>query len=289
MTTFLSSPASDSGGHRRPEVLRAQYWYGFFYGAMTGLLFAFFAWGIDAFLLFQAHAAQPWLKLIVGALICVPVGGLAGWLTMRFERGLLSIPFWTVAGVVFSAMTAALPMGIFPRLLVWLEPDLEGLISYFVADVMAGRFLVSFLWVAVFVILAGVLEIPMGQPAVYSTSVMGKLAPILLCAVLMGIGGTVVDSDNNKPLRDAVIALDGTLQFAANHQGQEIDPSVSRAMHLASLRHISDLVGQPRELIIGTFDQFLDQVHVIVRFDGEVLVDCLTVYNQPVSCTRIEP
>ncbi|MFZ5880872.1 MAG: hypothetical protein ACOY0R_16010 [Chloroflexota bacterium] len=289
MSNLTSFPVSDKTGHRRPEVLRAQYRYGFFYGAMTGLFFAFFAWGIDAILLFQAHAVQPWLKLIVGALVCAPVGGLAGWLTMRFERMLLSIPFWAIAAVVFAGMTVVLPMQIFPQLLVMLEPDLDGLISYFMVEVMVARFLVSFLWVAIFVTLAGVLEIPMGQPAAFSTSVMGKLVPIFLCAVLMGIGGTVVDSDNNKPLRDAVIAMNDTLQFASAHQGEEIDPSVSRAMHLASLRHISDLVGQPRELIIGTFDQYLDQVHVIVRFDGEALVDCLTVYNQPISCARIEP
>jgi hypothetical protein len=270
-------------------VLRAQYQYGFFYGAMTGLFFVFFAWGMDAILLFQAHAIQPWLKLIVGALVCVPVGGLSGWLTMRFERALLSIPFWVVAGVVFSAMTAALPMGIFPRLLVWIEPDLEGLVSYVVTDAIAVRFLVSFLWVVIFVILAGVLEIPMGQPAAFSTSAMGKLAPLFLCAVLMGIGGTVVDSDNNKPLRDAVIVMNNTLQFAADHQGLEINPAVSRAMHLAALRQISDLVGQPHELIIGAFDQHLDQVHIVVRFDGEALVDCLTVHNQITNCTRIEP
>lgn len=263
--------------------------YGLFYGVMVGLLFAAFAWGTDAVQLFQANAVQPWLKLIVGVLVCAPTGGLAGWLTMRFERSLLSIPFWAVAGAIFAAMTVVLPMEIFPRLLELLEPDLEGHISYFLADVLVARFWVSFLWVSIFVILAGVLEIPMGQPASFSTSIMGKLAPIFLCGVLMAIGGMVVDSDNNKPLREAVISMNETLQFAADHQGQEIEPRVSRERHLASLRHITDLIGQPRELIIGEFDQFLDQVHVIVRFDGKVLVDCLTVYNQPISCQRMEP
>jgi hypothetical protein len=180
-------------------------------------------------------------------------------------------------------------MQIFPKLLIILEPDLADLISYVMVEVLVARFIVSFVWVAIFVSLVGVLEIPMGQPAAFSTSVMGKLAPILLCGVLMGIGGMVVDSDNNKPLRGAAIAMDNTIQFALDHQGQEIDPKVSRDLHLASLRHISDLIDQPRELIIGTFDQYLDQVHIIVRFDGDVLVDCLTVSDQPISCERVEP
>ncbi|MBI5294782.1 MAG: hypothetical protein HY869_04850 [Chloroflexi bacterium] len=289
MTNFSLSPVSAPDGHRRPEVLRAQYRYGLFYGVMVGLLFAAVAWGVDAVLLYSANGVQPWLKLIVGALVCAPVGGLAGWLTMRFERALLAVPFWVIAGAVFAGMTVILPMQIFPRLLVMLEPDLEGLISFFMAEVLIARFWVSFVWVAIFVTLAGVLEIPMGQPAAFSTSVMGKLAPVLLCGVLMVIGGMVVDSDNNKPLRAAVIAMDDTLQFALEHQGQEIDAKVSRELHLASLRHITDLIGQPRELIIGKFDRYLDQVHVIIRFDGEILVDCLTVSDQPISCERVEP
>ncbi len=286
MTTSFS-PSSDNG-HRRPEVLRAQYRYGLFYGAMLGLSFAIFAWGVDGYLLSRAHAVQPWLKLIIGAAVCIPVGGLAGWLTMRFERGLLSIPFWLAAAAVFAWMTVALPLEIFPKMLVALEPDLKGLISYFLADELTVRFGVSFVWVALFVTLAGVLEIPMGQPAAFSTSVMGKLIPVLVCAVLMGIGGTLVEADNNKPLRSAIIAFDATFQFMQENQGKPVDSKVSRELHLAAMRDIEDLVGGPRELTIGSFDTYLEQVHVLVRF-GDVLVDCLAIYDQPSSCKRISP
>jgi hypothetical protein len=275
--------------HRRVEVLRAQYRYGLFYGAMVGLLFAFFAWGIDAFALFRAHGTQPWLKLIIGLLVCIPFGGLSGWLTMRFERMLLSIPFWLVSVAIFAEMTVALPLQIFPKLLTWLEPDLVGLVSYGMPEVMTARFFTSFIWAGIFVSIAGILEIPLGQPAAFSTSTMGKLLPVLLCAVLMGIGATVVENDNNKPLRSAVISMDETLKMAAKYQGQQIDKKLARDLHLASLRKITDQIGHPYELNIGSFDQFLEQVHVIVRFDNNTLADCLTVYDQPLSCEPIAP
>jgi hypothetical protein len=284
MNTF--TPSSDY--HRRPEVLRAMRSYGLFYGVMVGLAFAGFAWGTDAVLLSQANAVQPWLKLIIGALVCAPAGGLAGWLTMRFERGLLSVFFWIGAALVFAWMTVALPLQIFPKVLLLLEPDLDGLVKYFMASEMAFRFGVSFVWVGLFVTIAGILEIPMGRPAAFSTTIMGRLAPSLLCIVIMGIAGTVVDRDNNQPLRSAVIALDQTLQFAVEHQGQVLDKKVSRDMHMASLRKVTDLIEKPRQLTIGSFDQYLDQVHIIVRFD-DVLVDCLTVYNQPVVCEPLSP
>jgi hypothetical protein len=204
MTTFIPTFDAD----RRPEVLRAQYRYGLFYGLMVGLLFAVFAWGMDAYLLFQSHAVQPWLKLILGALVCAPAGALAGWLSMRFERGLLALVFWLLAATVFAWMTVLLPLQLFPWLLTLLEPNLDGLVSYFLADELTVRFGVSFMWTGLFTALAGLLELPMGQPAAFSTSVMGKLAPVLLCAVLMGIGGTLVEADNNKPQRSAIIAMD---------------------------------------------------------------------------------
>jgi hypothetical protein len=285
MTTY--SP--EKSDHRRVEVLRAQYGYGLFYGAMVGLLFAVFAWGVDGVVLFRANGAQPWLKLIIGALVCIPVGGLSGWLTMRFERMILSIPFWLISAAVFAWMTVALPLQIFPKALTLLEPNLTGLVSYGMPEVLQARFFTSLLWSAIFVCMAGILEIPMGQPASFSTSTMGKLLPVLLCAVLMGIGATVVENENNKPLRSAVVAMNETLQVAAKYQGQQIDSKLARDLHLASLRKITDQVGQPYELMVGGFDQYLEQVHVIVRFNKEILADCLTVYDQPITCERVEP
>ncbi len=276
-------------GHRRVEVLRAQYKYGLFYGVMVGLLFAAFAWGIDALVLLRANGAQPWIKLLIGVLVCAPVGGLSGWLTMRFERMILSIPFWLISAAVFAWLTVALPLQIYPKVLTWLEPDLVNLVSYGMPEVMTARFFTSFIWAAIFVSIAGILELPLGQPAAFSTSTMGKLLPVLLCAVLMGIGATLVENDNNKPLRSAVVSMNETLQFATQHQGQEIDSKVSRDLHLAALRKITEQVGKPYQLIIGSFDQFLEQVHVIVRFEGDILADCLTVYDQPISCELITP
>ncbi len=271
-----------------PQVLRAKRRYGLFYGIVMGLAFATATWGLDAYLLSQADAFQPWLKLIVGGLICALVGGLAGWLVMRLENAFFSLVIWLAAASVFAWMTVALPLQIIPRLLGLLDPALSSMLSYVYHEDLAARFGVAYVWVGIFVSIGGLLELPMGEPAAFSTSIMGKIAPALVCIALMYISGLIVDGLNNEPLRSALIAMDTTIQFAAAHQGQVIDPVVSREMHLTSLNTVQDLVARPRQLVVGEFDSSLEQVHVLIRF-GAKWVDCLVISRQPTNCELVSP
>ena len=89
----------------RKDIIRAKHRYGIAYGIAAGLGFALSNWGMDAYLLNQVTTLHPWLKLIVAASICVPVGGLAGWLSTRLDKPLLSVLLsgsnwirpWTIA------------------------------------------------------------------------------------------------------------------------------------------------------------------------------------------------
>lgn len=106
----------------RPDVLRMKWRIGTVYGMVVGLSFAAATWGIDGYRLSQAYAFHPWLKFIIGAVICMLAGGLAGWLVARLEKGILALPFYLAASVVFSWLTLALPFQIFPKVLLWLDP-----------------------------------------------------------------------------------------------------------------------------------------------------------------------
>ncbi len=270
----------------RPDVVRTRRAYGFFYGFFVALAFAFWIWGPDAFLLNRAHALEPWFKLLVGTVVCLPVGALAGWLTMRVERGWFSALIWLAAAVIFAWISVALPFQIAPK---WLASshDLPPGFTPVIFEAFFVRVSVAYAWVAVFVIVAGVLELPMGEAAAFSTSFFGKAGPILLCFALMGITGFMVDNLNNAPFREPLVLTDETIQFVADHLGQEVEPKLARTMHMSALRTITDLVTEPRQLLVGEFDQDLGNIHVLVRF-GEEWVDCLTVYNQMSNCQRMK-
>jgi len=269
----------------RPDVLRTRRTYGFLYGFFLALAFSAWMWGPDAFLLDRAHALEPWFKLLAGTVICLPVGALAGWLTMRVERGWFSALIWLAAAVVFAWASVALPFQIAPK---WLAAshDLPPGFTPVLFEALFVRVGVAYAWVAVFVTVAGVLELPLGEGAAFSTSFFGKAGPFLLCFALMGITAFLVDNLNNAPFREPITLTDQTIQFTADNLGREVDPKLRRTMHMSALQTITDLVTQPRQLLVGSYDQDLWNIHVLVRF-GDQWVDCLTVVNQMSNCQRL--
>jgi hypothetical protein len=272
----------------RPEVVRLKRRVGMAYGVTVGLSLAASAWGMDGYLLSQANALYPWLKLIAGAVLCAGVGGLAGWLVARFVKGLLALLFYLGASLVFAWLIVHLPLQIFPRMVSWLDPETGGLLNYIFHENFNARFTVAFVWVALFVCLAGILQIPLAEPAVFSTSFFGKIAPLIVCSIIMIISGTILDTVINEPLRSPILEMNETIQFSLDHRGEEVDRALAQAMHMTSLRGIQDVIDRPRRLIVGSFDQWFGQVNIFVQF-GDTWVDCVTVYNQPSFCKYVIP
>ena len=270
----------------RPDVLRAKHIYGIWFGAFLGLAFALAAWGVDAFLLDQINGLLPWLKFLGGAIPCIFVGAFTGWLSARLNRAILSVVLWLVAASIFAWLTVSLPLQILPGLMGILEPDTQGLLHYTYYGEFSSRVVVAYIWIAIFVALTGLLQIPLSDSAIFSTSWMGKFTPMLVCLVLMGIGGIIVDSLNNEPLRSATAALNNTIQFSIDHRGREIDPAESRKMHLGALRTIQETITPQRRLIVSGYDAFLGEVQVLIKFE-HAWAECKVFYNQPINCQKI--
>ncbi|HEY2979782.1 MAG TPA: hypothetical protein VGJ22_01260 [Anaerolineales bacterium] len=267
----------------RPDVARQKLKYGITYGAVAGLAFAAVTWGSDAVLLAGAHALFPWMKLIIGLAACGLIGSFAGGLTSRLDRIWIAVPIWLAAALAYAWLVIALPFRIAPGVSAWLEPELRGLLHYVYYEEFATRFGIAYVWIAIFVSIIGLLQLPMSDSAVFSTSWFGKTAPMFLCVAIMGMSGIIVDGLNNEPLRSALIAVDQTVQFAVDHQGQALDPKLQQQMHLRSLRAVEPLIELPRRLIVQDFDRTLGELHILIRF-GNVWVSCLSLYNQPTSC-----
>ncbi len=270
----------------RPDVILRKLHVGMLYGMAVGLSFAAATWGIDGFLLSQADALFPWLKFIIGAVICMSAGGIVGWLVARYEKGLLGLLLYLALGLVFSWLIVFLPFRIFPTIVGWLNPEAGSLLNYSFYEGFSSRLVIAIIWVSLFAALVGVLQLPLAEPAAFAVSFFGKVAPLLVCSVVMFINGVIVDTLNNEPLRTAVLNMNNTIQFSVEHQGQEVDREVAGTMRMSSLRAVQDVISQPRKLIVGSYDQFLDQIHVLIRF-GNTWVDCVVVYNQPSFCEYV--
>ena len=279
----FSSEISSTG---RPEILRLKHMFGIWFGAALGLSFAIFAWGIDSYLLDRMNGLYPWLKLIGSVLPCVIVGALTGWLSARLDKPLFAMLLWGAAASVFAWLTVNLPLQITPRILSLAEPGIQDLLHYTYYEAFSARFGIAYVWIAIFVCLAGLLQIPLSDSAIFSTSFLGKLSPLLVTLVLMAICGTIVDGLNNELLRSPVDALNTTIQFALDNRGREVAPAESRRMRLSALRSVDDLITPQRKFIVSGYDQFLEQVYVLARFE-KAWVECELVVDQLLNCEQV--
>ena len=281
MTLYSSEIPAD-----RADVLRAKHMYGIWYGAIIGLAFSIFAWGLDAYKLTQINGLYPWLKFLVGVFPCVIVGGFTGWLSARVGKPLLALLFWIIAASVFAWFTVSLPLQITPRVLDLIEPALKDLLHYTYYEQFSFRFGVAYTWLIIFAALAGLLQIPLSDSAVFSMSIFGKISPMLAAMILMAIAGSTMDNLNNELLRAPIDAINTTTQFFMDHRNEHIEPLQTRQMHLASLRTVQELVTPERKFIISGYDELLGDVQVLARFQ-KAWVECEVLYNQPLSCKQV--
>lgn len=282
MKPLLNETANKNG------ILRLRHRYGWFYGLSAGITFSLASWGQDALLLSLSHAYFPWIMLLVGLLVCSAFGGLAGGLTARSGSSLLSVLFWLGVALVFAWLMVALPLQIQPALAARLDPHLASLLPQGGINGFPLRFGTSLLWILPFMLITGVLQLPISEPAVFSASFFGKFIPLLLPALLLGMSGAFTDNLINAHFRDALNALDITIQFVVDNQGNEKpDPALSRQLHARALSEVNNLVQQDRRLFVRSHDDEFGEFHVLVKF-GASWVDCLVLYNQPISCHAVD-
>lgn len=270
------------------HVLLVKEWRGAMYGVVAGLTFAIAMWGYDGYLLQQAHAFFPWLKLIIGAILSLIIGGVIGYLAIHSRHGIASVLIWLIAAGLFALLTVVVPLQLAPAISRLLEPKLNNLLNYGAINEFMLRVGIAFAWIVIFTFITGVLEYPLVDASVFSYSVLGRYIPFLFCIVIMSFAGAIADGLNNQPLRDALISTNNTLQFVIDNQGRQADPKLSRQLHAASFRNVQDSITPERKLIIGSYDELFEEVHVLIKFKSQ-WVDCLSFYGQPSLCQPITP
>jgi len=194
--------------------------------------------------------------------------------------------FLGMAASVFAWLSVSLPQQLAPRLLSLINPDLRDLLHYTDYGQLAFKFGVAYFWLALIMALAGLLQIPLSDSAIFSTSVFGRISPLLLTMILMAIAGNTMDNLNNELLRSPIDAINSTIQFSIEHRGEDIPSADIRRMHLASLRTVEEFVTPERKFIVSGYDKEFGDVQVLVRFQN-AWVECEVFYSQPIGCEQV--
>ncbi len=262
---------------------------GAIYGITSGVAFSIFAWGIDAWLLMKANAALPLVKFIPGLLLCIPAGGLAGWLTMRFNKHRAAILFWGLLALFFSWLTIWLSMDGAAYFVKQINPSIAQYVAY--SDIGAIALFqfraISFIVVGFAAIVCGLLEINLIDQALLSPYGMASGTMLVVCVVLFSLAGSTLDHVININFREPVLVINELIQFAADHQGQEVPVEIARSMHLSAAANLEDLLPKSRRLTLMTFDPNFGLIDILVDFEGS-LVKCTTIYAQASDCVRLD-
>ena len=267
----------------KTSTIKSNRLLGLWYGVTAGFAFAFFAWGMDAISLMRANAAFPWIKFFPGLLICILTGGLAGWLTMRFQKGWLTIPLWFSLAFLFVKLTVWLPIHISPVLIRLLDRQLGDQLVYQTYPEFDQYFIFGFIATAIAAVICGLLENVLIEQSRFSSGKIAFMIPLVICFLSFSLVGNSTDTMLNSFLRKPVRVVDNLLQFSLDNSGKEVPTEVARTMHLAALNPIKDIVKNERRLIIQTYDQSLYQMNVLIDFEGS-WAECLTVFDQITVC-----
>lgn len=268
-----------------PSVIKRKQIAGLEYGMVAGLAFAVFAWGIDGYLLTRAHAAYPWVKFASGLLVCVPAGGLAGWLTMLYKRTSFITFTWIGLAILFSRLVLWNPMWIMPRLIGIFDQAMGKYLNYSETRAISETVWFGSIIVLVVSIGCGLLEKNQINEYVYSRTPKDFLVPMFICATLFGLAGGVSDTLINKKFREPIQALDQMIQFSLDHTDQDVPDEVAQSMNLDAFAGIKGYMSEQRKLIPSSFQPSIDQVDVLVVFKG-LWVKCTTVFSRVASCEQ---
>ncbi|MFZ3071369.1 MAG: hypothetical protein WA110_09660 [Anaerolineaceae bacterium] len=265
---------------------RKQQRLGLIYGLVAGVVFAFTAWGIDAIKLSNAHIAYPFMKFLPGLIICVLTGCLVGWASIRIGKTWVALLLWLLFAVLLVWLMIYLPIKGNAALIKQFQPNLSGFIEYpMVANVEQFR-IIGMIALGLPCLLCGFFESHLVDQALASSSSMGTITMILVCALLMSGAGFGADDLINKHFREPVQVLDQLFEFALKNDGKEVEKTIARRMHLSVVEDLADLLHNPRQLTLIAYDSMLGQVDILVNFGGS-WVRCTAIYSQPTRCDPV--
>jgi hypothetical protein len=251
------------------------------YGALCGIGFTLMAWGKDAILLARNYVTFPFVKLIPAGLAVIMVSAFFGWLRSKTSSGLIKAVTWLLLIVFLVWLVLIVPTRFAESLISLAHSELEGLLHYGydqlfgIAAVLAGFFtMIAAGFCAVF-------EANLIDGFQWPGKPFDKVKFIVFCLLVMGMAGFWSDQVINKELREPLIVLAETFDFARENWGKEIETRLRREWHLSALKELEEGVLSTPSFLLKSNDMGL--MEVLVDLDGRQAI-CTLIYSQPFRC-----
>ena len=261
---------------------------GALYGAVGGLIFAVLAWGFDAISLAQSHVVLPFGKFLPGLIVCVLLCSFVGWLSARIDKAAIAFLLWISISVLLVIIILWLPLPWMHWLTRFAYPAYASYLEYPALVGISQFIILGSIGLAILAGIAGLTENLLIDSAMEKQGNGGVVGMIFLVAMLLGIGGFLMDNLLNPNFRDSAESMNALIQFAVDNKDNDVDPIVARTNHLRTITQLGEEVyTQPYQLVVQTYDpMMLTQIDYLIDFSGD-LYTCTVVGNAPVYCRSV--
>jgi hypothetical protein len=261
---------------------------GLIYGIIAALTFSIITWGIDAVLSAFSSVGFPWIKFIIGAILCSLIGGFVGWMTARLDSTIFGVVGWLGAGFLFAWIASRLPFAWLSTVISWIDPKLGEILSYPFPESVRYRMVVVYSFVVICSLLIGALEMIIVDSASRAASTFMRFATLAAAIPLIALGSFVTREYINSPMDNAILSVNQLIQNGLLYENKPVDKQTLRDLHLRALEPIKQLIHRPYRLYIENYDQeYFDSFNVLINFDG-VWVRCSTVVSSIGVCKLLD-
>jgi hypothetical protein len=260
------------------------------YGLIFGLSFALFTWGYDALLLASSAADLAWAKLLLGLLLAITIGGLAGRLVALPPSTATSIALWATVGALLGMIAGRIPFD-GGNLAAWLvDRRLWGLVVFPYGSSAATRTALVVVIGAGLGAAAGLAERLAVEWAWDRVTPKGRMggrswAVLLVCLPLTLIAAWAADDLINQPLRAHQQAVGELITLALAGASEEAE---ARGLNYVSVARHRERLSEQYTVYLVDYDlDTYDLGRVDVAFDNGFTLRCMTARSQVGYCSAI--
>ncbi len=280
----------DLEAHERPAYRRL----GILNGFLIGLALALGAWAAEAVALAQLPLPVQHPSLALGSFLLILVCTLAGWLTSRWVKFVLTLLAWLLAAVMATLIIAYQPS--FGRNLVaWLGdsrffglpifPNLDAPIwSIFVAGFAIFLALSLLAFVQAYRLEGAQRELGTGG-RMSGRSLFMLLWPMIFVAVAGYVTNNIT---GDKSARDALLVQEA-IDTGRTYEGDLFQLGLERGVNYSAIKGVRDQMSPNYSLLIGGVDDDTITTFIVVDFDNGAWITCRIINGQLNYCYDAAP
>lgn len=272
------------------EVRRLSLRLGWLNGLLIGLALALGVWASDAISLTTSHVRLVHPSLLLGALLVVFLGALAGWLSAWLGRAWASLLIWLVAAVLMILVVGHQPYE-GRSLTIWVADRRSwGLPIYPFSEAAQIGMVLSGFFLLLMLGFLGLIQPYRLEGLIAETDECGRLRGrgwflLLLPLPLLAGVGLIADGMVNSPTRLAPELVHEAIRTGRTYSGNLFDLSLQAGVNYNAISGVRDQMTGDYVLSIGSVDLGVnDTVFVVADFDNGAWIACRVVADQLSFC-----